>query len=97
MKCKQGQMAFIIKSLRPANIGRIVTCAKYIGYYSQGDTITMSGESWMAPDTDDYWMIEGNLETQFGPSKIAYIMDSYLSPIEPDTILDEVLEEELVL
>jgi hypothetical protein len=95
MKCKQGQMAFIIKSLRKENIGRVVTCEKYLGYYSKDDKIVMNGEVWLAPDTDDYWSVTGNIETQYGPSAQAYIMDSWLRPIDADTIDEDVTEEDL--
>lgn len=95
MKCKQGQLAFIIKSIRPENIGRIVTCSKYIGHYSRGDVVSVNGEQWTAFDTDDYWLIEGNIETQYGPSKIAYTMDSWLKPLDSDDVNDLVKEEEL--
>lgn len=102
MKCKQGNLAFIKKALRKENIGRIVTCTKYLGYYSRGDTITISGENWLAPDSDNYWCVSGNLETQFGTASQAYIMDSWLAPIEPlppeefDEV-DELLENDLAL
>lgn len=95
MRCKQGQLAFIIKSIRPENIGRVVTCVKHIGYYSQGDTVTISGENWVAFDTDDHWLIEGNIETQYGPSKVAYIMDSWLKPLDADGLTDDAENKEL--
>jgi len=96
-RCKPGQSAFIKKSLRPANIGLVVECTKYLGPYSKGEIVEISGEQWMAFDSDDYWIITsatGSIETQFGKSKIAYIMDSWLDPIDPD-ILDLEVEDEL--
>jgi hypothetical protein len=83
MNCKQGDLAFIKKAIRQENIGKVVTCVKHLGYYSRGDTITISGENWMAYDSDDYWLIDGNLETMYGVASQAHIMDSWLSPIEP--------------
>jgi hypothetical protein len=83
MKCKQGDLAFIKKAIRKENIGRIVTCIKHLGHYKQGATIVINGENWLAPDSDHYWLISGNIETQFGQAKQSYIMDSWLSPIEP--------------
>jgi hypothetical protein len=76
MKCKQGQLAFINKSLRTSNIGKIVTCIRHMGHYSIGDRIVLNGETWLAYDTYDHWLIGGNIETQYGMSKEAYIMDS---------------------
>lgn len=83
MKCKLNQLAFIKKAIRKENIGRIVTCSKYLGYFERGATIVINGEYWVAFDSDDYWEITGRLETQFGTAYQAYIMDSWLSPIEP--------------
>jgi hypothetical protein len=97
-RCKPGQLAFVKKALRKENVGKIVTCIKYVGYYSQGDVIEISGERFLAYDTDHYWIIKANaLETQFGPSREAYTMDSWLQPIEPlndeDLIETKELEE----
>ena len=96
-QCKEGQLAFIKKSLRLENIGKVVICQKYIGYFSKGDTVVVNGEHWKAFDTDDHWIIfsESGIETQFGSSKIAYILDSWLTPIEPDLLKDEVETKEL--
>lgn len=95
-QCKLNDLAFIKKSLRPANVGLIIQCVKYLGPYSKGELITINGEHWHAYDTDDHWVIEsksGSIETQFGKSKIAYIPDSWLTPIKPlsdDGELDDV-------
>lgn len=83
MKCKTGDLAFIKKALRKENIGRVVTCTKYLGYFERGATIVINGEHWKAFDSDDYWEVTGRLETQFGVASQAYIMDSWLSPISP--------------
>lgn len=95
---KQGQMAFVKKALRKTNIGKIVTCVRYLGYYSQGDVIEISGERYLAYDTDHFWIISANtLETQYGPSREVYSMDSWLTPIPPlnddELIEDRELEE----
>ena len=102
MKCKQGDLAFIKKALRKENIGRVVTCSKYLGYFERGATIVINGEQWKAFDSDDYWEVTGRLETQFGTATHAYIMDSWLSPIEPlppeeFDELGELLEDDLAL
>lgn len=103
-QCKLNDLAFIKKSLRPANVGLIVQCIQYLGTLSRGDVVSLNGENWTAFDSDDHWVIEsksGSIETQFGKSKIAYIPDSWLTPIKPlsdDGELDDVnltLEDEL--
>lgn len=95
---KQGQMAFIKKAIRPENVGKIVACQRYLGYYSQGDAIEISGEHYLAYDTDHYWIVTaGNVETQFGPAKEGYTMDSWLTPIPPLNDEDLVEDRELIL
>jgi hypothetical protein len=83
MKCKTGDLAFIKKAIRKENIGKVVTCTKPLGYYSRGATIVINGESWVAIDSDDFWLIEGNIETMYGSAKQSHIPDSWLSPIKP--------------
>jgi hypothetical protein len=83
MKCKRGDLAFIKKAVRRENIGRVIECVKYLGYYSRLDKITINGEEWYAADTGDYWLIEGNIETMYGIAKQSHIPDHWLSPIEP--------------
>lgn len=89
MKCKLGDMAFIKKALRKENIGLIVTCKKYIGYYLKGDLIEIDKELWEAPYSDNYWIIEsssGSINTLFGKATTAYGPDTWLHPIKPDTL-----------
>lgn len=84
MKCKQGEMAFIKKALRTENIGRVVTCKEMLGYFIQWEDLMYNGERWLAQDTDYIWVVQGNLETQYGAAKEALIPDSWLQPIRPD-------------
>jgi hypothetical protein len=91
MKCKTGDLAFIKKAVRKENIGRIITCIKHLGHYKQGATIIINGEQWVAIGTDDFWLIQGNIETMYGSAKQSYIPDSWLSPIKP--LLDDEEDE----
>lgn len=86
---KQGDLAFIKKSLRPVNIGMVVTCTQYLGYFIEGEDLEMHGELFKAPFTDNYWLItnqSGHIETQFGKSKEAYLPDLWLIPIKGDLL-----------
>jgi hypothetical protein len=83
MKCKQGDLAFIKKALRYENIGKVVTCARYLGYYERGSKVTISGEEWLAFDSDNYWLVKGDIETMFGKARESYIPDTWLAPISP--------------
>jgi|TARA_B110000444_G_C18750075_1_gene552328 hypothetical protein len=86
MKCEQGDLAKVVHSVRPENIGKIVLVKEYIGKYKQNDTFDFRGVSCMCPVTDHYWWIEATgLKNQFGDSPKAYIADSWLEPIRPET------------
>lgn len=100
MRCKINDVAYINKAIRKENVGLIVTCKEYLGYYLQGDIVEISGERYIAIDSDNYWLIENknsSIETQFGKAKNAYIGDLCLTPIKSDGLnLDVVNEKELV-
>ena len=84
MRCKQGDLAFIRNALRPLNIGLVIECREYLGYYLQGDTIELNKEHFKAIISDNYWMIEnsyGEIETHFGKSKMAFSPDTWLEPV----------------
>jgi len=85
MKCEQGDLAKIIMSLRPDNIGKVVLVKEYIGKYTKGTTFVFKGINCMVPVTDHYWWIEGTgLQNQFGDTPQAYIADSWLEPLRPE-------------
>lgn len=89
MRCKINDLAFIRKALRPSNIGLIVQCTQLIGHLKKDDIFMVDGENWQAPDTGDYWQVtsaSGSLETLFGKSKKGFIMDSWLTPINPPSM-----------
>jgi hypothetical protein len=91
MQCKQGELAFIKKSLRPRNIGLIVECKGYLGFYLRDDIIEISGERYTAIVSDNYWIISsasGSIETQFGKSKEGFIPDLWLTPIKDSELGD---------
>ena len=84
MKCNQGDIAHIIFSVRPENVGRVVKVAEYIGKFSEREKFQFRGMECMAPVTDHYWWIEADdLNIQLGPSPKAYIADSWLRKIVP--------------
>ena len=82
MKCKQGDVARIIHSVRSENIGRIVKVVEYIGKYEAKEQWQFRGMPCQAPVHDHYWWIEAeDLSSGFGPSPKAYIADTWLEPI----------------
>lgn len=84
MKCKQGDYARIIHSIRPDNIGRVVKVMEYIGKFQQGETFEFRGMECKCAVTDHHWWIEGDdITIKFGPSPKAYIPDTWLEPIRP--------------
>ena len=85
MKCKANDLAYIIEAIRPANKGLVVLVKEYLGYYLKGDIIEVNKEHFQAIISDNFWVVEnayGEIETQFGNSKMAYIADSWLEPIK---------------
>jgi hypothetical protein len=93
MKCKTGDLARVIFSIRPENIGRIVKVKEYIGKFDQGEQFQFRGMPCMCAVSDHYWWIEASdLTIGIGMSPQAYIPDTWLEPIRPEdeTILDKV-------
>lgn len=86
MKCEQGDLAKIIMSIRPSNIGKQVLVEEYIGKFQAGENFQFRGIVCMAPVTDHYWWIatEYGLQNMLGDTPKAYIADSWLEPIRPE-------------
>jgi len=83
MNVKEGDLAYIVFSIRPENVGRIVKVAEYIGRFQKGEQFEFRNVPCQALVTDHHWWIEADdLEIGFGPSPRAYIADSWLRPIQ---------------
>lgn len=98
MRCKRGDSAFIVKSLNLSNLGKVVDVKQYIGYIEANKTFDYNGIACRVPITDHYWWVysAGGLDTPMGPTNIAYLPDTWLQPIRPD-ILDDEVERDLVI
>lgn len=84
MNCKEGDLAHIIFSIRPENVGRVVKVAEYIGKFNKDEEFEFRGMTCKALVPDHYWWIEADdLTIMLGPSPRAYIADSWLRPIKP--------------
>lgn len=97
MRCKIGDLAFVRKSIRPQNIGLVVQCTELIGHMNKDEKFIWNGEQWAAPDTGDFWVVTSNscsLETQYGRSKQAFILDAWLTPINPLPEEDDISTEQ---
>ena len=57
MKCEQGDLAKIIMSLRPSNIGKTVLVEEYIGEFREGESFQFRGIVCKAIVNDHYWWI----------------------------------------
>lgn len=84
-RCKQDDLAWIIKSLIPSNVRKIVTVKGYIGFFEGGQGFDHNGIYCRVPITDHYWWIEcpGGIDTFMGPMSIAVGPDTWLEPIKP--------------
>jgi hypothetical protein len=98
MKCEKGDIAKIIMSLRPTNIGKTVLVETYIGHFKQGEEFDFRGIVCRAMITDHYWWIatEYGLQNMLGDTPKAYIPDTWLEPIRPER-LSQSEEEKLDL
>ena len=85
LRCGVSDMCWINKALHTVNVGKIVTCREYLGYFQRDEKFIHQGETWYALDTGHLWVINSQhgLETQFGLSKTAHIPDRWLTPIIP--------------
>lgn len=86
MKCEKGDLAKIIHSLRPTNIGKTVSVEEYIGHFQQGEEFQFRGIVCKALVTDHYWWIatDHGLTNMLGDTPKAYIPDTWLEPIRPE-------------
>ena len=84
MNVSRGDKAVIVFSINPANVGRVVHVAEYIGKFKEGEQFEAHGMKCHCLVHDHYWWIEAeDLSIQFGPSPRAYIADSWLRKIVP--------------
>ena len=85
MKCEKGDLAKIIHSLRPTNIGKTVLVEEYIGHFKEGEEFQYRGIVCKAIITDHFWWIatEHGLTNMLGDTPKAYIPDTWLDPIRP--------------
>lgn len=95
MKCEKGDVAKIIMSLRPTNIGKTVLVEEYIGYLQQGEDFEFRGVPCKAQVTDHYWWISTDygLQNMLGDTPKAYIPDSWLEPIRPEKTVEKEKEK----
>lgn len=93
MRCKQGQMAWVLKAANPQNVRKIVTVAQYIGYYNQGEKFMYNELECEAVITDNYWWVTTSPSTPFvtgfGETTRAFIPDTHLEPFKPDVLDDD--------
>ena len=95
MKCEQGDMAKIIHSIRPANIGKTVLVEEYIGHFKQGEMFDFRGVPCKALVTDHYWWIDADygLQNMLGDTPKAYIADTWLEPLRPEKLKEQQKED----
>ena len=95
MKCEKGDIAKILMSLRPTNIGKTVLVEEYIGHLKEGEVFNFRGVECKAMITDHYWWIatEYGLSNMYGDTPKAYIPDTWLEPLRPDALKEKTKEE----
>jgi hypothetical protein len=95
MKCEQGDLAKIIYSIRPANLGKVVLVEEYIGHLQEGEQFEFRGIVCKALITDHYWWVatEYGLTNMLGDTPKAYIPDTWLDPIRPEKMVEQTKEK----
>ena len=94
MKCEKGDLAKIIMSLRPENIGKTVIVDTYIGHFTQGEMFDFRGIPCKAQITDNYWWVASDaLTNSYGDTPKAYIPDTWLEPLRPNKLTQEQTED----
>lgn len=98
MRCEKGDLAKIIYSVWPANLGKIVMVESYIGHFKEGESFDYLEVPCKAPVTDHFWWItaEYGISNGYGETPKAYIADTWLEPLRPLT-LKEVEESEEIM
>ena len=88
MKCQEGDVAKILMSLRPSNIGKTVLVETYIGHFQAGESFDFRGIPCSAMITDHYWWIatDYGLQNMLGDTPKAYIPDTWLEPLRPEKL-----------
>lgn len=88
MKCKQGDLAIVVKSAEGQNVGRIVTCVKFLGtVYGKNPT---TGREFRILQTD-LWELDQALSYTNG-QELPYASDECLMPI--GSIYNNVVQKE---
>lgn len=88
MRCSEGDLAVLLRSVTGKNDGKIVDVAQYIGYFNAEESFDYNGIMCRVPITDHYWWItcEAGLETPIGPTTRAYGPDTWLRPFPKDLL-----------
>lgn len=86
LRCKQGDIAIIVKSDYPENLGKIVTCEEYVGTPSVHNYV---GRTWATPH--QYWKIDQSILVSSDLIYLPYIQDSQLRPLRDSEGQDETL------
>ena len=88
MKCKLNDLCFVIKSKIQSNIGKIVTCKEYLGFFEKG-IYSINGERLVAFESNHYWRVVGNVATWSGlDDGYGFSSESQLLPIKGEPVED---------
>ena len=83
LRCKEGDLAIIVRGSNPKNLGKIVTCVKFKGTIPEG----LEADHWLI-DQDIEWVSANDTNKAYLP----YCRDFNLKPIGYPEGTDEMLE-----
>lgn len=60
MNCKPGDLAVVVRSVVPANIGRFVTVVRAVGWLQAEESVRIEGRTFRASAPGFYWWLEAD-------------------------------------
>lgn len=97
MNCKPGDLAVVVRSVVPANIGRFVSVVRAVGWLQAEASVRIDGRTFRASEPGFYWWLEADrplLESGLlRPKTSGLAADDQLRPIRDpgDDAVDETL------
>jgi hypothetical protein len=90
LNCRPGDLAFVVRTYIPQNLGRVVSVVSALGWKVAGDTfIGPDGDLKVADRTGFYWWTEGRAINRKGDvtfeGDAGHAADDQLRPIRPQS------------
>lgn len=93
MNCKEGDLAIIVNSVDPEDLGKMVTCVRFVGKATLVHPLGFAAPSVRS----DIWEVDREVtwrgrDERIPPHKFPLVPDAYLKPIRPGDMANEVMD-----